>query len=90
MGQLEALSPLAIARVAQLFRGSVPAGPQQANPLVRATRITNLFSASYVHGIPFDRAILRDAWSKCDKGGEELGSACHTARLRANERLDRF
>jgi spermidine synthase len=89
MGQQEALSPMAIARVEQLFRGSVPADPQQSNPLIRATRITQLFSVSYVHTIPFDRAILRDAWNECGNSGE-LGSACHTARLSANERLDHF
>ena len=89
MGQVEALSPLAIARVEQLFRGSAPADPQQTDPLIRATRLTNQFSVSYVHAIPFDRAVLRNAWNECNDGGQ-LGSACHTARLRANERLDRF
>jgi len=80
---------VAIARVEQLFRGSAPADPQQTDPLIRATRITNQFSVSYVHAIPFDRAVLRNAWNECNDGGQ-LGSACHTARLRANERLDRF
>jgi hypothetical protein len=89
MGQVEALSPLAIARVEQLFRGNTPADPQQTNPLIRATRITDQFSVSYVHAIPFDRAVLRNAWNECNDG-EQVESACHTARLRANERLDRF
>jgi len=89
MEKLEALSPQAIARVERLFRGNLLAGSPQGNPLSRATRITNLFSASYVHAIPFDRAVLRNAWNECNDGGQ-VGSACHTARLRANERLDRF
>jgi len=89
VGQTDALSPMAIARVERLFRGTVPADGKQGNPLGRAVGFSNLFSTSYVHAIPFDRSILRNVWNECGSGGE-LGAACHTARLHANERLDRF
>jgi hypothetical protein len=89
MEKVEGLTPMAIARVEQLFRDGMAANPQRGNPLVRASGLTSLFSALYVHAIPFDRAILRNAWNECNDGGA-LGPACQTARVHANERLDRF
>jgi hypothetical protein len=89
MEKLKALRPMAIARVEQLFRGGVPADQQRGNLLLRASGLTGVFSTLYVHAIPFDRVLLRNVWNECDDGGQ-LGSACQTARLRTNERLDRF
>jgi hypothetical protein len=89
MSQSDVLDPLAIARVASLFAGDVPPALQQGDPLRRAQRITNQFSSSYVHAIPFERSLLRAAWDRCDGDGA-AGEACRVARERTNERLDRF
>jgi hypothetical protein len=53
-------------------------------------QVTQLFSAYYNHAIPFDRAVLREAWSGCDGAAGGGVSACQTARLQVNTRLDRF
>ena len=89
MAQVDVLSPQTIARVEQMFRGVIPPERAQTNPVARAALLTNLFSTFYVHAIPFDRAVLRNAWSECGRGGD-LASTCHTARVHADGRLDRF
>jgi spermidine synthase len=89
MAQSELLNPGTIARIEQMFLGVVPPDRGQSNPVARAAQLTNLFSTFYVHAIPFDRALLRNAWSQCARGGE-LASACQTARVHADSRLDRF
>jgi spermidine synthase len=88
MAGLEAFSPQNLARVELLFRGQLPPDPAASDPLRRAASLTNLFSAFYNHAIPFDRAVLRSAWSGCSRAGD--GVTCQTARLQANTRLDRF
>ncbi len=90
MSQVEALAPPTIARVAELFRGNVPFDRGAPNPLARAASFTNLFSTFYVHAIPFDRALLRRAWSGCNGAEQGSSSSCVTARFQANQRLDRF
>jgi spermidine synthase len=89
MAQIEVLGPPTLARIEQIFRGTIPPDRGQANPVARAALFTNLFSTFYVHAIPFDRAVLRNVWSECGRGGD-LASVCHTARVHADGRLDRF
>jgi spermidine synthase len=90
MAGLEAFSPQSIGRVELLFRGMLPPDAAGADPLRRATQVTHLFSAFYNYAIPFDRAVLRAAWSGCDGASGGGVSACQTARIQANTRLDRF
>jgi spermidine synthase len=87
---VEAFSPQNLARVEALFRGALPRDAAAADPLRRATQVTQLFSTFYNHSIPFDRAVLRAAWSGCDGASGGAVSACQTARVQANTRLDRF
>jgi hypothetical protein len=89
MGAYEAFAPPLLARVEKLFRGELPIDTAAGNGLQRAMSLTNLFSSFYTHAIPFDRALLRESWSGCD-GGSGGTSACQTARVHANARLDRF
>jgi hypothetical protein len=72
-----------------LFRGSETPEMVAGNGLQRAVAVTNLFSLLYTHSIPFDRALLRKAWSGCTQGGA-THSACQLARVRANTQLGRF
>jgi hypothetical protein len=78
-----------LARVELLYRGALPRDSTSGNPFRRATSLTNLFSTFYNHGIPFDRSLLRAAWSGCDGAGGG-SSSCQMARVQANARLDRF
>ncbi len=89
LARIELLKPHSIEQIEQLFLGRLPPTPKAKNPLSRATALTNMFGAHYVHAIPFDRGILGSAWSKCAGRGDMVVN-CQHARLRANERLDRF
>jgi hypothetical protein len=88
LANAETLEPRVLEEIEQLFRGELPPTPRAKNPLARAALLTNLFGSHYVHAIPFDRNVLGNAWSGCT--GRFRGSNCEQARLRANERLDRF
>jgi hypothetical protein len=85
----ELVTPAMLSQAEFLFRGSE--GPEMVagNGLQRAVAVTNLFSLLYTHSIPFDRALLRKAWSGCTQGGA-THSACQLARVRANTQLGRF
>ncbi|MGH7287035.1 MAG: fused MFS/spermidine synthase, partial [Myxococcota bacterium] len=85
----EVLQPQSIERIEKLFLGELPPTPRAKSPLSRAAMITNMFAIHYVHAIPFDRGILGSAWSGCTGRGD-VAVNCQHARLRANERLDRF
>jgi spermidine synthase len=88
-GGREELQPEVVARIERLFRGELPETPHAKNPLARATQLTGLFAGHYVHAIPFDRQLLRNAWSDC-QGNRSLDTSCQQARLQADERLERF
>jgi spermidine synthase len=82
------LQPEAIERVSALFRGQLPRTPSK-DPLTRASQLTGLFAGQYAHAIPFDRQLLRDAWSRCPTQ-PSLQTPCQQARSLANEQLSRF
>ena len=86
MARSEALAPATLDRLEQIFRGVPPPRRGAVGPVDRANTFTSLFSKFYVYAIPFDRAVLRNVWAGCD--GNAAG--CQMARMRANERFDRF
>jgi spermidine synthase len=82
------VEPDVIDQIEAAFRGKLPHIPAKG-PVARAARLTNFFSEHYVHAIPFDRRFLGDAWSGC-RGRPEVTTSCQQARMRSNERLERF
>jgi spermidine synthase len=86
VGDLSALSAAALQRVEQLMGKELPA----ADPFWNSANVTRYFSIYYTHTAPFDRGLLRDAWSDCVSEGAEDSTRCETARSRADEQLSRF
>jgi spermidine synthase len=88
MAKREEFQPEVLGRIERLFRGELPDTPAKA-PVARAAQLTGLFAGHYVHAIPFDRQLLRNAWSQCQTN-RSVETQCQQARLQADERLGRF
>jgi hypothetical protein len=85
VGDVSTLSPAALHRVEQLMGNDLPA----SDPFWSPANVTHSFSVYYTHTAPFDRGLLRDAWSACIREGAD-STRCETARARADEQLSRF
>ncbi len=73
-----------IGRLTGLFRGEAPVFA--GTDAVQAARLTTrLYARHFVHAIPFPRAGLRSAWSRCEQGVSVL--ACLDARRLAEVQL---
>jgi hypothetical protein len=73
-----------VERVGALLRGETPEFPNTKR--VEAARLaTVLYARHFVHAIPFPRAGLRRAWSRCEQGPTAL--ACLDARRAAEPML---
>jgi len=78
------VTPRVVEQIASLFGTAGQGarnGPDGEVPLPRAIRATNQYVNFYHYAVPFDAAVIEEAWRKC------VGKACQDGGRRAAERL---
>ncbi len=81
------LASKALASLAALHRGELPASMEGTDPQQRAEAITRMFARYYVHAIPFEPRIVGRAWSACSASGGGRAAIPCSQRRRALEPL---